>query len=126
LNVQIAFPPDTDTPGFEEENKQKPYVTKLISEQGGLASPKDIARRMVTEAIKPNPPFFVYFTFEGWMLSALTAGMSPVSTLGDAVSQVALMSLFRLVSLFYLNDWWRIIGIHNKQQDAAEKEYKSD
>ena len=126
VNVQVAFPPDTDTPGFEEENKLKPKVTKLISEQGGLASPKDVAQKMVKEAVKPNPPFLVYFSFEGWMLAALTAGMSPVSTLGDAVTQVACMSLFRFVSLFYLNDWWRMIRLHNTKEDTAEKDCKSD
>lgn len=127
LNIQVAFPPDTETPGFEEENKLKPEVTKLISEQGGLASAKDVAKRMVNEAVKPNPAFFVYFSFEGWMLAALTAGMSPVSTLGDAVTQVALVSLFRLISLFYLNDWWRIIRQYNHpKSQATDKDYKSD
>ena len=61
------------------------------------------------EAFATHPKFYVYFTFEGWMLSALTTGMSPVSTLGDAVTQVALMGFFRFVSLFYLNDFWRTL-----------------
>lgn len=65
---------------------------------------------MIQEAFAKNPKFFVYFTFEGWMLTALTSGMSPVSNLFDAITQVALMGLFRFISLFYLNDFWRIIS----------------
>jgi hypothetical protein len=35
--------------------------------------------------------------------------MTPVTTLKDALSQVALGGLFRFISLFYLNDFWRLI-----------------
>lgn len=31
IGVHIAYPPDTDTPGFEEENKGKPVETNQIS-----------------------------------------------------------------------------------------------
>ena len=36
VNVLVAFPPDTDTPGFEEEQIGKPEETRLISETSGL------------------------------------------------------------------------------------------
>jgi 3-dehydrosphinganine reductase len=123
LNVQVAFPPDTDTPGFAEEEKIKPKETKLIGEQAGLSQPQGIANAMVEAAVQDNPSFCVYFNFEGWMLTALTAGMSPVSTLGDALAQVALGGLFRFVSLFYLNDWWRMIR-SEAQKRAVEDEDK--
>lgn len=64
---------------------------------------------MIKCAFAKNPKFAVYFNFEGWMLTNLTAGMSPVANIGDALTQVALSGLFRFISLFYLNDWWRII-----------------
>ncbi len=70
---------------------------------------------MVNAALAKNPKFQVYFTLEGWMLSNLTAGMSPVMTLGDAVTQVALGGLFRLIGLFVLNDWWNIIRTHPEE-----------
>lgn len=38
VSVQLAFPPDTDTPGFEEEQIGKPEETKLISQTSGLFS----------------------------------------------------------------------------------------
>ena len=40
--VSVAYPPDTDTPGFEEENKCKPEETKLISETAGLFQPEQV------------------------------------------------------------------------------------
>lgn len=77
---------------------------------------------MVREAMCPNPPFSVYFGLEGWMLTTLTAGMSPVSSLLEAVTQVTLMGVFRFVSLFYLNDFWNIVkrcAREKEQQDGS-------
>lgn len=76
---------------------------------------------MVSHAFARNPKFQVYFTFEGWMLSNLCAGMSPVADLGDALSQVALSGIFRFISLFYLNDFWRIVRQHANMEAAAKK-----
>jgi hypothetical protein len=67
------------------------------------------AKEMVKCAFADNPKFAVYFNLEGWMLANLTAGMSPVSSLGDAMAQVAFSGIFRIISLFVLNDWWKII-----------------
>ncbi len=39
ISVQISFPPDTDTPGYELEQIDKPEETKLISETSGLFQP---------------------------------------------------------------------------------------
>lgn len=78
-----------------------------------------VAKTMLKAALSPNPPFLVYFTLEGWMLCGLTSGMSPVHGLFDALCHVILMSLFRLISLFYLRDFSRIIakcGKENKEK----------
>ena len=64
---------------------------------------------MIRSAFARNPKFAVYFTFEGWMLTNLTAGMGPVANVSDAITQIALAGVFRFISLFYMNDWWRII-----------------
>jgi len=132
VNVQLAFPNDTNTPGYQEEKELKPKECHLISESCGLSEASEyvtccvtlnvnvlythslimitsIATKMVREAMKPNPPFCVWFGFEGWMLTALTAGMSPVTGVVDGISQVGLMGLFRFISLFYLNDFWNIV-----------------
>ena len=92
IHVQIAYPPDTETPGFEEENKTKPEETKIISEGTPIAQPEQVGATMLQYAMMPNPPFNVYFSFDGFMLANLTAGFQPVSTLVDAVAQVSAMS----------------------------------
>lgn len=109
IHIQVAYPPDTDTPGFMEENKIKPIETRLICEQGGLAQPERIASIMLEQALKKNPPFNVSFSLEGWVVSTITAGFAPVSTILEAVLQVSVTSLLRWISLFVLQDWYRIV-----------------
>lgn len=79
---------------------------------------------MVNAAFCKNPKFSVYFTFEGWMLSNLTAGMAPVTSLGDAVTQVALSGIFRIIGLFILNDWWNIIRTFPTSTSTTESSSK--
>lgn len=67
-----------------------------------------VAKKIVKDALSPNPPFDIYFGVDGWMLSTLTAGMNPVTSVVDAICQVSLMGLLRFVSLFYLMDFGRI------------------
>lgn len=47
IQVSIVFPPDTETPGLEEENKIKPWITKEISSAGSLEKPEDVARAVL-------------------------------------------------------------------------------
>ena len=39
IGVSVAYPPDTDTPGYEKEMEGKPAVTHLIEEGAGLFCP---------------------------------------------------------------------------------------
>ena len=43
IAIQVLCPPDTDTPGFETENKTKPEETKKISETAKLLKPEEVA-----------------------------------------------------------------------------------
>ena len=56
------------------------------------------------------------------MLGALTAGMGPESSLAGAVTQVALMGFFRLISLFYLNEFWNIVRQQRRNESATKKD----
>lgn len=51
INVTLALPPDTDTPGFEQENLTKLEETQLICESGGLFKAQDVARKMLDDAM---------------------------------------------------------------------------
>ena len=67
-----------------------------------------VGRGIVDKALRANPPFDIYFGIDGWMLSMLTSGLTPVTSELDAICQVALMGLLRFISLFYLMDFGRI------------------
>lgn len=40
IGVSVAYPPDTDTPGYEKENEGKPAATHAIEEGAGLFCPE--------------------------------------------------------------------------------------
>lgn len=50
IKVTVSLPPDTDTPGFAAEEKNKPEETKLISQSSGLFSPDEVARKILNDA----------------------------------------------------------------------------
>lgn len=54
ISVTLALPPDTDTPGFENENATKPEETQILSKTGGLHNPEDVARKLLDDALVCN------------------------------------------------------------------------
>jgi len=60
IGISVLFPPDTDTPGFANENLTKPVETAIMSETAGLLAPEGVARTFVrgilagTYAIHPK------------------------------------------------------------------------
>jgi len=126
VNIMLAYPPDTNTPGYEIENQNKPEACRLISESGGIWEPDVVGRKIVKEALKSNPTFDIYFGIDGWMLSMLTSGMNPVTSVFDAVCQVALMGLLRFISLFYLLDFGRVTQNCSDQLIKEKEASKED
>lgn len=51
VSVTLALPADTNTPGFENEEKTKPKETKIISGGGGLAEPHSVAKKILDDAL---------------------------------------------------------------------------
>lgn len=49
--MTVSFPPDTDTPGFIEENKDKPEETRLISQAAGLFPPETVAKALLNHSL---------------------------------------------------------------------------
>ena len=47
VRVCVLCPPDTDTPGFAEEEKGKPLETRAVSSGGSLLSPEEVARSLL-------------------------------------------------------------------------------
>ena len=87
---------------------------------------KSVAKSIVSSALKRRPPFMIYFGLEGWMLSTITAGMSPVHTNINAMCQIFGMGLLRFVSLFYLMDFQKLVKNVRRQQHEHEHECKKD
>ena len=51
ISVTLCMPPDTDTPGYANEEKTKPLETKLISESSGLLPPETVAKHLMKDAL---------------------------------------------------------------------------
>lgn len=119
ISVTLSFPPDTDTPGFATEEKSKPMETRLISQSAGLVSPEVVAKQIIMDALAGN--FYSTVGAEGFMLTTLCAGMTPVSSLFELVTQVCLMGFMRLVSVCYLMSFHRIIRNCMKTRDQTKK-----
>lgn len=63
IKVQVLCPPDTDTPGFEAENKNKPDETKAIAGNAKLLSPDMVAMALL-KGMKKNK-FLILPGFDG-------------------------------------------------------------
>eukprot|EP00112_Aurelia_sp_Birch-Aquarium-sp1_P026593 Seg954.3 transcript_id=Seg954.3/GoldUCD/mRNA.D3Y31 product="3-ketodihydrosphingosine reductase" protein_id=Seg954.3/GoldUCD/D3Y31 len=123
IGVSVAFPPDTDTPGFERENESKPEATRLISEAGGLFSSDEVAK-IIVDGIK-NRQYLIPCGFDGFAMNTVTCGGAPASSLCELFCQVLLMGPIRLVMLFYLWNFTRIIK-KCTQKEEGDKRPKSD
>lgn len=66
VQVTVLFPPDTDTPGFEEEKKVRPKETDVIAGSAGLAPPSQVAAEFVKGFKKGK--FMVNPSFDGKLL----------------------------------------------------------
>ena len=51
ISVTLCLPPDTDTPGFANEEKTKPMETRLISQSSGLVSPEAVAKQLMEDTL---------------------------------------------------------------------------
>jgi 3-dehydrosphinganine reductase len=119
ISVTLCLPPDTDTPGFANEEKTKPMETRLISQSSGLVSPETVAKRLMEDTLAGN--FYSSVGSEGFLLCNLCAGMSPVCSVLDLAIQVTLMGLMRLVGVFYLISFNRIVRGCMKKRDMTKK-----
>eukprot|EP00903_Cladosiphon_okamuranus_P009315 g8887.t1 len=87
IGVAVAYPPDTDTPGFQTENVGKPEVTRLIGEDaGGVFSPTQVAATIV-KGLKAGD-FCITFGAEGFLVGLGTAGFAPCFSVTQALCQV--------------------------------------
>lgn len=65
IQVSVLCPPDTETPGYIEENKTKPYETQVLSENAKLMSAEQVAQKFTKKVEKGK--FIITCNAESWM-----------------------------------------------------------
>lgn len=116
IYVTVAYPPDTDTPGFAEENKTKPLETQLINETSGVLSAEEVARKIILSTRKGS--FSCWFGINGFLLECLTSGAQPITSTLELMSQCLTIGLARLVIVGLLNTFY---GIAKKSDEKKAK-----
>lgn len=121
--VSVAYPPDTDTPGYEIEMQSKPDITKKLSEAGTLFSSTEVACNIVEYSDRGY--YGISTGFDGWLLKYLHPGMSPVNNLWEVWSGLFLTPIFRMISVGYLLYFdfvvKKSIGTTGEKQKSKEK-----
>ncbi|KAI3443212.1 uncharacterized protein J3R85_000129 [Psidium guajava] len=104
IHVSLVFPPDTDTPGLEEENKRRPPLSSIIAASSGAMKADEVAEKTLS-GIKSGS-FIVPCNFEGYLLAIATAGLSPQRSYITAFVEVAGAGILRLAGLFFQWNWY--------------------
>lgn len=106
VGVTLVVPPDTQTPLLERENEAKPAECRAISEGAGLYSAAAVGSKTLDGMLRGD--VVVGFGLDGWMLSHLTAGFLPSSSLAEALCGLCVWPLLRLVALAHLVHYDRL------------------
>ncbi|KAJ4722391.1 3-dehydrosphinganine reductase [Melia azedarach] len=104
IHVSLIFPPDTETPGFEEEMRRRPQLTNIIAASSGAMKPNEVARKALN-GIKSGS-FIIPCNFEGLLLSIATAGLSPQRSVLMAFVEVVTAGLLRFAGLCFQWNWY--------------------
>lgn len=74
IKVQVLCPADTDTPGFEVENRTKPPETVAVSGNAKIYQPDEVARVLLKDMSKRK--FLIIVGFDG-KLGRVLKGIAP-------------------------------------------------
>ncbi|XP_047324448.1 3-dehydrosphinganine reductase TSC10A-like [Impatiens glandulifera] len=118
IHVSLIFPPDTETPGFIEENKTKPQLTSIISASSGGMNADEVAKKAL-DGIKSGS-FIVPCNFEGFLLALVTAGLSPQRSYLIAFVEVFSASILRIVALCFQWNWYSSIEKWHQTQKKKD------
>ncbi|XP_004932635.1 3-ketodihydrosphingosine reductase [Bombyx mori] len=116
VRVMISYPPDTDTPGFKNEDLTKPLETKLISGSAGLLSPDVVGKQMIDDAL--NGKMYSVYTTSGSMLTTLFGGS--IDSVRQILLQVFSMGVLRAVMVGVLLSFHKIVRDNLKLQNNSK------
>ncbi|KAL3242167.1 hypothetical protein MRX96_047811 [Rhipicephalus microplus] len=119
IHVMVAFPPDTDTPGFAEEERTKPTETKLISAMVGLSSADAVATTMLQDILESNTTSAL--GLDGQVALIMCAGMMPPSSLLEVAMQALTMGALRVVGCLYQLHFYRLIARCAANREDSKK-----
>lgn len=103
IGVTISFPPDTDTPGFEEENKTKPSLTAKMSETGKVYSPEDVAQSIVNDIRAKK--FYSTIGLENLLVLMSVNTFMPSSSMLKTFLEALIATPLKLVGFFVVRSW---------------------
>lgn len=107
IGVTVAFPPDTDTPGFETENKIKPSLTAKISESGNLYGADEVAASIVADIRAKQ--FCSTIGFENnCVLTALNTFMPRTSFL-TVLAESLVAGPLKITGYFIVRSWYKLL-----------------
>jgi 3-dehydrosphinganine reductase len=114
IYTSLVNPPDVETPMLADEMQYKCEECKIISSDGGLFQPEDVANDIIS-AIK-SWRFMVNTGFDGWLLGLVSTDLStPSHSTVRTIIEIVFSGLMRFVSLCYLTSWNRTCAqIHSK------------
>lgn len=119
IHVMVAFPPDTDTPGFAEEERTKPIETKLISAAGGLWSADVVASSLLQDVLEGNVTSAL--GLDGCTMTMLCAGMMPPNSVLEVVVQALTMGTLRIMGCLYLSHFYRLVARCAANREGSKK-----
>ncbi|CAN1781216.1 3-dehydrosphinganine reductase TSC10A [Linum perenne] len=99
IHIYLVFPPDTDTPVLEEENKRRPHLTTIIAASSRAMKAPEVAKKAF-DGIKSGS-FFVPCNLEGILLSIATAGLSSQQSYLMAFVEVITSGILRIAGLYF-------------------------
>lgn len=107
IGVTIAFPPDTDTPGFEEENKTKPSLTSKISETGNVYSPDEVACSIVNDVRAKK--FSSTVGIENILVLKAMNSFMPGQSICSLIIDSLLAGPLKLAAYFIMRSWYNLV-----------------
>ncbi|XP_049872562.1 3-ketodihydrosphingosine reductase [Pectinophora gossypiella] len=118
VRLTLAFPPDTDTPGFKNEELTKPKETKLISGSAGLFSPEEVGKKIVHDSM--NGKTYSVFGLSGKMMSTLFCGS--IDNVSQVLLQVFSMGILRVVIVGAILSFHKIVrdGLKERKQETLK------
>lgn len=116
VRLTLAFPPDTDTPGFKNEELTKPKETKLISGSGGLHSAEDVGKKLLHDALEGKK--YSVYGFSGHLLSTLYCGTIDSAT--QVLLQVLSLGIIRAIMVGVQLSFHKIVRDGLKEKEEIE------